>query len=186
MTTETVRADSDMEAEPGPVDPELSVRAGRRRWAGPLLALSLVAAVAGAVWTGVDVRAERNADARERAALAAGREAAVAFTSYDYKRIQEDLDRVSALSTGQFRDEFTKALGALTEAIEKAHGVSEGQVNQAGVVRMHRDSAVVIAAVDASITNKEAHQPSLRRYRLQITLTRVEDTWLISDISPVT
>lgn len=186
MTTETSTTHPDTEADPeDTVDPDVPGRAATRSWAGPLVALALVAAVAGAVWTGVGVRAERDADARERAALAAGREAAVAFTSYDYRRIEEDLDRVSAMSTGKFREEFTKALGALTGAITKARGVSEGQVNQAGVVRMHRDSAVVIAAVDATITNKQAKGPSLRRYRLQITLTRDADEWLISDISPV-
>lgn len=156
-----------------------------RRWVALLAGATLAASLAGAAWTGQEVREERTSDARERSALAAGREAALAFTSYDHARIEEDLERVSAMSTGRFREEFAKALGALTGAITKAEGVSESSVNHAGIVRMHEDSAVVLAAVDATITNKETKEPSLRRYRLQITLARDDESWLISDISPV-
>lgn len=155
-----------------------------RLWAA-LAALVVLAALAGAAWTGWQVRDERAADERDAEALSVAREAAVAFTSYDHAHIDEDLDRVRDMSTGEFRDEFTKALGALTGAIRKAHGVSEGEVTQAGIVRSSDTSAVVIAAVDATITNNQTEQPSLRRYRLQITLTLVDGAWLISDIAPV-
>ena len=89
------------------------------------------------------------------------------------------------MSTGDFREEFTRALGALTEAIEQAEGVSAGTVTQAGLLRIGPDSAVVAAAVDASVTNRQTEEPALRRYRLQITLARDGSDWLISDISPV-
>ena len=150
-----------------------------------LVAVLLLAALAGAGWTGWQVRQERAADDDRAQALSVARQAAVAFTSYDARHIDEDLDRVRDMSTGDFRDQFTKALGALTGAIRKAHGVSEGEVTQMGLIRSSDSTAVVIAAVDATITNKETQKPSLRRYRLQITLTLVDDKWLISDISPV-
>jgi Mce-associated membrane protein len=150
-----------------------------------VLALLTLALVVGAAWTLVDVQKEREAQDRDAAALAAGREAAVAFTSYDYRHIDDDLDRVASRSTGDFRQQFTKALGALSAAIKKAHGVSRGEVSQAGLVRSSAESAVVMAAVDASITNRSTQGGSTRRYRLQITLALVDGDWLISDISPV-
>lgn len=156
-----------------------------RRWLLPLVALIALAAVAGAVWTGLSVRDERSADDADRSALAVGRDAAVAFTSYDHRHLEEDLARVSDMSTGAFREEFSAALGSLTAAIKEAEGVSVGQVTDAGLVRSGDESAVVMAAVDATVTNTSTKQPSLRRYRLQITLTRDGDDWLISDISPV-
>ncbi|HYG95301.1 MAG TPA: hypothetical protein VD859_17120 [Nocardioides sp.] len=165
---------------------EVGAPAPRRRLLVPgLLAVALLAALAGAVWTGLEVQEERAADERARDALSAGREAAVAFTSYHHRRIEEDLDRVSAISTGEFREEFTAALGALTEAIQKADGVSEGEVTHLGIVRHADETVVLIAAVDATITNKQTERPSLRRYRLEITLTLDDDAWLISDITPV-
>lgn len=157
-----------------------------RRLLVPVLAAAvLLAAVAGAVWTGLDVREERAADQRAQDALATGREAAVAFTSFDHRHIDEDLDRISAMSTGEFREEFTAALGTLTGAIRKAQGVSEGEVTHLGIVRQSAESVVLIAAVDAMITNKPNRRPTPRRYRLQITLTLDDDAWLISDITPV-
>jgi Mce-associated membrane protein len=159
-------------------------RPRRALWTG-FAVLVVLAALAGAAWTGLQVRQERTADDDRAQALSVARQAAVAFTSYDAEHIDEDLDRVRQMSTGDFRDQFTKALGALTGAIRKAHGVSKGEVSQAGLIRSSDSTAVVIAAVDATIANKQTQQPSLRRYRLEITLTRVDDAWLISDISPV-
>lgn len=158
---------------------------GPRRLVPLLAAVMVLASLAAALWTAHGVAEERSAAADERAALATGREAAVAFTSYDHRRIEEDLERVAAMSTGDFREEFTRALGALTEAIEQAEGVSAGTVTQAGLLRIGPDSAVVAAAVDASVTNRQTEEPALRRYRLQITLARDGSDWLISDISPV-
>ncbi|MFC7495151.1 MULTISPECIES: hypothetical protein [unclassified Nocardioides] len=178
MTTDTTEA-------PTVGAPEETAPPRRRHWLPLVAAVVVLAAVASAVWTGLEVRDERAADERGRAALAAGRVAATAFTSYDHRHIDEDLDRVAAISTGTFREEFTKALGALTGAIREAGGISRGEVTQIGVVRQTSRAAVVIAAVDATITNKATRTPSQRRYRLEITLTRVGDDWLISDISPV-
>jgi Mce-associated membrane protein len=150
-----------------------------------VLAAVLVLALVGAGWTGWKVRSEQHRDDAAASALAAGRDAAVAFTSYDYRHLDDDLDAVAAHSTGKFKDQFTKALGALTEAIKKAKGVSTGHVVYAGLVKHASDSAVVLAAVDASITNTASTKPTTRRYRLQITLERSSGSWLISNIAPV-
>ncbi|MEZ0579431.1 hypothetical protein [Nocardioides sp. MH1] len=175
-------SDAEAEAE-ATADPAAS--RSRRLWVPLVVALVALLLVAGAAWTAVAVRKEQQAQDRDDDALAAGREAAVAFTSYDYRHIDDDLDRVASRSTGDFRQQFTKALGALSAAIKKAHGVSLGEVSQAGIVRSTDDTAVVIAAVDATITNRSTQGESTRRYRLQITLNLVDDDWLISDISPV-
>lgn len=156
-----------------------------RRWLALLVAIVVLALVAGAVWTLLQVRDRRASSAADEAALDAGRQAAVAFTSYDHRHLDEDLGAVSDLATGKFREQFTAALGTLTQAIEKAKGVSVGRVTYAGLKERTDDEAVVLAAVDASITNRTNPKPSIRRYRLQITLTDESGDWLISDITPV-
>jgi Mce-associated membrane protein len=150
-----------------------------------LLVVLLIGSVVAAVLTGQAVQKRRHADAFEHAALAAGRDAAVAFTTYDYRHLDTDLSRVTERSTGTFRTQFTSALGALTEAIKQAHGVSTGHVAYAGLLRHSGQTAVVLAAVDASITNTATPKPSTRRYRLQITLDHSSGSWLISQIAPV-
>lgn len=153
--------------------------------AGIVLALMTAVVVACAAWTLRDVHRTQVSQDRQETALAEARAAAVAFTSYDYRHIDQDLERVANQSTGTFRTQFSKALGALTGAIRKAHGVSRGTVVQAGLVRSTSTTAVAIAAVNATITNRSLPTPSVRRYRLQITLARVDSDWLISDIAPV-
>lgn len=161
-----------------------------------VLALAVVVTVASAVFTVVQVRRHHDpvrsatpnasaAHATAQAALAAGRQAAVAFTSFDYHHLGKDLDRVTDHATGRFRDKFTKALGALEPAIRKAHGISAGHVVEAGLVRSTAATAVVIAAVDARVTNDASPTPGTRRYRLQITLVRIDGDWRTSQIEPV-
>lgn len=157
---------------------------------GGLIIAALAAAIglalaAVACLTLLSVQDERSATDREASALARSRDAAVAFASYDYRRIDADLKRLQVMSTGDFGKQFASALGALTGKITKVHGVSVGTVTQIGLLRSEETSAVAIAAVDASITNTELKGPSLRRYRLQITLTRDADTWLVSDVQAV-
>lgn len=150
-----------------------------------LLALAAVLALTAAAWTGHQVRDEQQAHRAARGALEAGRSAAVEFTSYDYRHLDTDLDRVANRSTGAFRKQFTSALGTLTDAIKKAHGVSAGHVTYAGLVQHNDRSATVVAAVDASITNSATSGATTRRYRLKITLDHSSGSWLISQIAPV-
>jgi len=161
-------------------------RTGPRTWLVALIGVLAIAAVAGAIWTGLAVRGTQHDNAADRDALAAGRTAATAFTSYDYKQLDRDLDHVAAMSTGTFKKQFTDALGALTAAIKKAKGVSVGTVTYVGLQSRKDGNAVVIAAVDAAITNSSTPTASTRRYRLQISLDDASGAWLISAIKPVT
>jgi Mce-associated membrane protein len=155
------------------------------RWSLVLVALLTVVLVGGAGWTGLQVHQAHQAAAADDAALAAGREAAVVFTSYDYRHLGADLRRVEDMSTGRFRDQFTTAMGTLTEAITHADGVSVGRVVYAGLRERKHDRAVVLAAVDATVNTSMSTRPSIRRYRLQITLDGGSGRWLIADIAPV-
>jgi Mce-associated membrane protein len=170
----------------GPANPAAPTR--RRLpapWAKALAGLVVAAVLAGAVLTVVQVRGRMADETADRSALEAGRQAAVSFTSYDYRHLDTDLNRVASRSTGRFRQQFTHALGALTEAIRKAKGVSKGVVQYAGLVSRQQDRAVVIAAVDAQVTNTATADPTQRRYRLRIVLDHSTGRWLISDVSPV-
>lgn len=161
-----------------------------RRWAasrhlGILLVIALLACGVGTLMTSQKVHDRSQRQDEERAALAAGRTAAVAFTSYDYRHLHQDLGRVQDMSTGPFRKQFTSALSALTDGISAAHGVSVGTVVDAGLVTSDPDRVVVMAAVDAVVRNTASTSASTRRYRLKITLSHDSGSWLISDIAPV-
>jgi Mce-associated membrane protein len=198
MTTQPDEVDSGVDSEvdtsitgeplePSPGGAERGPERTSRRGAvvTGLLVVAMLVCVAGAGWTARSVRAERAQDRADTAALAAGRDAAVAFTSYDYQRLDDDLARVAAMSTGTFKQQFSDALAALTDAIKAAEGVSEGRIVYAGLKSRRGDVAVVLVAANASITNNSSTETSTRRYRLQITLNRASGSWLISDIAPV-
>ena len=119
------------------------------------------------------------------AALAAARQAAVDYTTYDYRHLREDFNRLKAESTGKtMLDQIHKVLEAGVPLLERGKVVSKGQVRSAGVADAKGNQVAVVAAVDANVTNIAAPTGSPRRYRFQIIMTKVGGHWLVSDLQP--
>lgn len=155
---------------------------GRPAWLAALLAVLVLALVAGGVvlfprWQ--DARAEQAAyDGVLRSATAE----VIAFTTLDYRDIDPSINRVLAGATGDFKTQFRASREQLVALSKQNHSVSQGQVLRAGVVSMDADSARVVVVADSAVTNVNAPDPQPRHYRLQLDLVRQGDRWLTSDL----
>jgi Mce-associated membrane protein len=56
---------------------------------------------------------------------------------------------------------------------------------QAGVVSATGDRAVVLLAVDQTITNTNSPQPRVERNRMQLTLLKQDGKWRLDDVQLV-
>lgn len=168
-------------------EPTAEATEPRRRRVRPLvavLAVVVLGLLAATVVTGVRLaHANSRADTRD-AALAAARQEAVNFTTFDYRHLDRDLRTVMALSTGSFRSQFEKALGQVRTTIADQQTVSKGTVTAAGVESVDGARAVVIAAVDASVSSKGG-KPAVKHYRMRISLQRTGGHWLVSGLAGV-
>jgi Mce-associated membrane protein len=125
------------------------------------------------------------ADEREQRrteVLQAARQAAVNFTTLDYRRLDRDLGRVLAGATGEFRSQFEAGTKDLSELVTANQAVSNGEVLEAGVVSDDADSARVLVVADSTVTNAAESEPQKRHYRLQLDLVRDGERWLVSDL----
>jgi Mce-associated membrane protein len=125
------------------------------------------------------------ADEREQRrteVLQAARQAAVNFTTLDYRRLDRDLGRVLAGATGEFRSQFEAGTKDLSELVTANQAVSKGEVLEAGVVSDDADSARVLVVADSTVTNAAESEPQKRHYRLQLDLVRDGERWLVSDL----
>lgn len=175
--------------EPGAADettPEAEVTtpapAAARRTGRPTLVLAglavlTVAAVALAGVLGFRLLEQRQAEQRRADVLAAATQVAVNFTTLDHTTFDADTARVLAGATGTFAEEFSGQVAQLRGVVTQNKAVSTGKVLQAGLVSIDEDSARVLVAVDADVTNTSLKTPAARHYRLQLDMARVGDRW---------
>lgn len=159
----------------------------RRRPAGWVLALVALAAAALACVVLVALTVPRLSAAEEREqrrteVLQAARQAAVNFTTLDYRVLDRDLGRVLDGATGDFRSQFEAGTKDLSELVRTNKAVSEGEVLEAGLVSDDDDSARVLVVADSTVANASEPQPQKRHYRLQMDMVRDGDRWLVSDL----
>lgn len=147
-----------------------------------VLVLSL--GVGGWAWSAD--RDQDRAAVAERSALRAAREHVVDVLSYDFSSVEQDMKRAEANLTGDFADDFTKMADDLIIPTARAKGIrTHAEVTSAGVVRSSADEVVVLLFVNQTTTSRRVTEPTLDGSRLEVTVQRAGDGWLISELRPL-
>jgi Mce-associated membrane protein len=154
-------------------------------------ALILLALVAAAVLLGIrDHRHRRSGSAEltatpsQEAALAAANGEAVALTTIGYQTTERDLDRVLAGSTGALHTQFEKEKSQLPATLAKTKSDSRGAVLSSALSSLNGTTAQVLVAVDATVSGTDTGSTGvLKHYRMVITLQKVANRWLASDVA---
>ena len=144
-----------------------------------VLLLALAALVAGVVLLGLQVREDDRRERDERAVMATAEEAATALTSLSHRTTDQDVDRLLAASTGELAQQFRDSRDRLRTLLGSRRSISSGTVLEAGLTDLSGDTAEVLLAVDASVTDADTGdaEPRVQRYRMSMTLVRVGDGW---------
>lgn len=158
-----------------------------RRLALPLPVLLVVgalllAAIGSGVAFGLLFMQRADLDAARGTALDTARGYAVTLTTYDYKRADQGIADVLDGATGEFRDQYSGASGALRQLITRAKATAKGTVLNAGVQSASEDRAEVLVFVDQSVTNA-GEKRETDRNRMLLTLERHEERWLVSEVA---
>ena len=154
-----------------------------------LLALACVVVL---IWpTAVPGRsAAEKANDRDLAVRSAATRVTKAFLDVDYKDMEDRIEKVLDLSTGNFKNQYQTAEVDLKTEVERVKAVATGAVKHVGIADIDNDTAVVYVAADSKVTNvsiekersegKEVNDE--RFYRFQLNLTKVGDRWLLNDL----
>ncbi|WP_448221404.1 hypothetical protein [Gordonia iterans] len=183
--------------DPGRIPGKVAAKKRRKRKAGPLvIALATLAAVL-AVATGVlgylyasasrdalgpdsDLGQSALADAKKYAALI------VTYEPDDYAALDRE---IRAVSTPDFAERYIKASQEARRGNDEAKASSVGTARAAGLESLSRSQAVVLVALDQVVTSPDlpsAGDEGLEyQTRVQITLARDGDRWLVSELLTV-
>ena len=149
----------------------------------PTLAVLLVLLLGGIafLWlTRPETSAVRTGDYVE--ALQAARSGVVDLTSFDYLTLDDDIEQVRRVATGDLRDEAAAELDGRRDVITQAEAVVNTEVVGAGVTRADEASATVLLVIQSTQESNASDQAQVVRYRIEVELEKSDGRWLLSGI----
>ena len=147
-----------------------------------LTALALLATVGLSATRGRDWWQQRQLDHAHAAALAAGRQLAINFTTLDYRTVDADAARVKAGATGEFLASYTDSWTNLKTLVVQNKTVSKVQTAEAALVSGDLDSAQVIVGVVAPTSNTSIPAGEQKTYRMKLGLRLAGSQWKVQSV----
>ncbi len=152
---------------------------------GALVAVSAGAAGLAAVAT-TSASHEHALDRARDNGLAAAASGLPTVLTYDYRHLEEDFARAESLLTPRFRKEYDDTTAKQVEPLAaKYKATSTADVTAAAVVDAQVDRVVVLVFVNQAVTNSNLSAPRLDRSRINVTVVRSGDRWLIDKLAPL-
>jgi Mce-associated membrane protein len=160
---------------------------GRSRLSLPLvpvlatLLVLLVAAAAFLWFTRAKPSAISTADYVD--ALQAARSGIVDLTSFDHVTLDDDIEQIRRVTTGELREESMAELEDNRDQLVQSEAIVNTEVVGAGVTRADSDAATVLMVIQATQESTATPQAQVVRYRIQVELKKENDRWVLSGIT---
>ena len=159
----------------------------RRRWLVRIVVVSLaVAVIAGVVAVAAPRLFGSEEPAQQREVLQRTEDFAVTYNTYTVAEKDDYQERMRDLLTAEYYQEFATVTDAVFGALESNDQVSgDARVLASAVQSIDGENAVVLVAVNASVTTDADEAAVERRFRWKVTLQREDGDWLVSAFEQV-
>ncbi|WP_245709113.1 hypothetical protein [Rhodococcus tukisamuensis] len=148
---------------------------GRRRpRLAAIVAGVLVAALAvAAVLLLIDRTSANERDARRNAFVQTARQTMLNLTTITPDTAKEDVERILAGASGEFKSEFDGRQDPFVSVVKEASVTTEGSIVESGLESESDDgkSATVLVAARANVTMPDQSQGGPRDFRMRVTVT---------------
>ncbi|GAB2960158.1 hypothetical protein LWP59_05820 [Amycolatopsis acidiphila] len=120
------------------------------------------------------------------AATDAARSEITTILSYNYQTFDRDLMNATELLTGDFQQQYRDLMtGTVRTAALDQQTVTNASVARSSVISATPASVETLIFVNQTTTSKASQGPQLSGSRVQVTMTKVGDRWLISHLTPL-
>jgi hypothetical protein len=131
-------------------------------------------------------RAVKSLVAKREAGLVAGRQFAVTFFTFDYRKVDDFIRDVQAQTVGDFNRDFADRAGQLKSTLVQVQSVATASVLTAGVSRVSGNDVEVLLIVDQNIQNKNSQGKTVaQRYRVAVNMQQTPAGWRASGVTQV-
>ncbi len=137
-----------------------------------VLSFGLVAAGGWMWWQHDKAAAEQHRRAEFAAAAAQG---VVNMMSLDYRHAKDDVQRLIAGTTGDFKKDFEATAGDFIKVAESSKSVTEATVTGTAVQTMTADTANVLVAATTKVSNAASKDQPPRAWRWSVDVARDGD-----------
>ncbi len=192
--SEEVVLDVDGEVEPdGVAEADLGETEARheqrepsaRRRFGVVEVVALVVIVALAVAliiSRVQLSNQGSDNADRSSAVATAKHDAIDVATYSYLHLHRDFGQVESESTPSFRRSFIKSSDSLSKVLVQYKATASAKVLKSAVESISDSKAVVLLFVNQSVANSTQQGVSTDDSRIEVTLVRSGDRWLLQNL----
>ena len=169
-------------------EPPAPLRTSVLRWgvAAFLTLVAILAVVALVVeLTSLKGRSEavRSDESARSAVVRAAERFAVQVNNYDVGSVDRYQATITPFLSPKFKGEFDKAMTDIVASVKQAKMTSKGQVLTSAVASLDPDSAKVLVVSDATV--KTVFDSRARHFRWEVSLVKIDGSWLVDDFTPV-
>lgn len=156
-----------------------------RRALAVMIVLGVLMA-AGGLLLGSTANAGQGQAADRNQVVAKANDFAIAYNTYDVSNLADYQERIVGLLTPKYNEQFVEVTDAIFGALEdKKQRSGDAKLVGAAIESIGDDSASVIVAVDAAITNTDTKVAVPRHFRWKLSFTKSDDRWLVSNFESV-
>jgi Mce-associated membrane protein len=162
---------------------------GRRRRSAPTLPLVpalttlLVLLLAGVAFLWFTRPQPSSVSTGYSAVLAQARSQVVDMTSFDYLTLDDDIEQIRRVTTGDLEEESVDQLDSRRQELTDAQVIVNTEVIAAGVTQADADDATVMLVIQSTRESAAAQQPEVAKYRIEVTLVKEDGRWLLSGLT---
>jgi len=121
----------------------------------------------------------------ESALIEVARAEAVAFFSLDHRTVEADVEKVLALATGEFKEQYAANKAQVVAQVKEKKLISVATIPEEGVAVefISGDQAQILVVVD--VARRIGSKADQLRNRARILATLVDGRWLVSGVNQV-
>jgi type II secretory pathway pseudopilin PulG len=118
--------------------------------------------------------------------VTAANDFATAYNTYDVAELEDYQQRMAGLLTDDYREQFDQVTEAIFGALTaKKQRSSDPEVLGVAIDSFDADSAEVLVAVDASISNTDQKTAVRRHFRWKVAFLRQDGAWRVDDFESI-
>ncbi|WP_410874322.1 hypothetical protein [Nocardia sp. A7] len=145
-------------------------------------AVLVLALVVGATFTALAARSGSQDEELRAQYTQTARQAVINLTTIRADSAKEDIDRILAVASGEFKNEFDGRVDPFMDVVKQAKVVSSGEVVESGIESVDENSAKVLVAAKQMVSNTGSAEPQARQYRFRITVSKGDSGMTVSKV----